>query len=595
MQSRADSAQGIELPIEIALPAPGGAFDSVSAIGAAVALISRMNLAPVVVACSLVLFSSSAFAKECSDEEKDELRREILEPATDDTQVHVKCDVTLSPTDVVSKRLLFKGPESSGVTLDCKGATLTGKKGDVIEIRSTRIAPGEDTDGDPKTKPLATFKPVSNVTVRSCHIIGSVRVWGMGKNGEAEDVRDSSRQAGHPGRVRLAAPWYITLEDLLIEGTGRIPLYLGPGVSYATLRKSEIAGGSSSVGIYLDTESFGNTIRDNYIHVDTGELEFDREQLAIDGSMANRIINNRFSHLNRGGITMYRNCGEGGTVRHTGPTLNEIINNVFYYTTKFSGKVPAISVGTRNGSGIDSDNIFRNYCGDDAGFPWGSSVDDRDFAQHNVIMQNQIYVRPVNEAIVVPWPDPNSPNAIAHNTSVTTPVERRAGCYLKYGYPSFLEHGRSTNIMQDSAGGARCSTHRYTCNDGVITWTEDFECTLSVRTFGCDVTNDNGGCAREVDCGPGKVLVGVRAACNLEWGDVTAADIDATAGDSLRVTVPSSHPSQSSCWFGDTAVQTGEATAYTTRTSGPVSYGCYEHEASGGDCEIRGVAYCAAE
>jgi hypothetical protein len=76
-----------------------------------------------------------------------------------------------------------------------------------------------------------------------------------------------------------------------------------------------------------------------------------------------------------GGIYLYRNCGEGGTVRHQPPQNNFIAGNTIDNTGGYG-----IWLGSRNGG--------RFYCNDDKGFPFGSSQDDGDFADNNTIRGN---------------------------------------------------------------------------------------------------------------------------------------------------------------------------------------------------------------
>src|SRR5690606_33199014 len=120
-------------------------------------------------------------------------------------------------------------------------------------------------------------------------------------------------------------------------------------------------GWGDSVGIYMDAESGHNVIARNYIHMLTNQ----REQVAIDGSAHNTVIENRFSGLSHGGIYLYRNCGEDGNIRHQTPSYNQIVNNVFYYDSCTGGN-PAIWLASRNGN--------RPYCGLDDGYPYGSSA-----------------------------------------------------------------------------------------------------------------------------------------------------------------------------------------------------------------------------
>ncbi len=101
--------------------------------------------------------------------------------------VFIDRNITLTPTDVITKRLIFEGRTSTGVTFNFNGATLDGgRKGsvnygkDMIEVRSRKTG---NTWGRPE-----------NILVQKGTIIGSVRVWGMGTNGEAAAIKESSRR-----------------------------------------------------------------------------------------------------------------------------------------------------------------------------------------------------------------------------------------------------------------------------------------------------------------------------------------------------------------------------------------------------------------
>ena len=194
---------------------------------------------------------------------------------------------------------------------------------------------------------------------------------GLGRNGEAEAVRLSSRQPDHSQRARAAAPHGVVLEGLEIEALGPIPIYAGPGTVGLQLRNSRLTGESRSVAVYLDAESRDNLISGNRFDLSTG-----RERIAVDGSASNRIENNRFSSSDRGGIFLYRNCGEGGTVRHQSPVDNLISGNRF----GDDDGAPSVWLGSRNGR--------RRYCREDAGLPFGSSSDDGDHADRNRVEGN---------------------------------------------------------------------------------------------------------------------------------------------------------------------------------------------------------------
>ncbi len=198
-----------------------------------------------------------------------------------------------------------------------------------------------------------------------------MRTVGLGHNGEAAGVKESSVTLGHTARLQAAAPEGVVLYDVTITSYGRIPVYLGPGTTKFTMYDSTLKGRSDSVALYLDAESGTNTIRNNTFNT-TGAT---REIIAVDGSANNQIIANNIKQAPNGGIYLYRNCGEGGTVRHQAPQYNLIAGN-----TINNGGGYGIWLGSRNGG--------RLYCSDDKGFPFGSSINDGDFANSNTVKDN---------------------------------------------------------------------------------------------------------------------------------------------------------------------------------------------------------------
>lgn len=195
----------------------------------------------------------------------------------------------------------------------------------------------------------------------------------------ADDLRPLSRLPGLTEKAQAAAPTGITLSNIRVTGTGSIPIYIEPGVTRVTLEGSRIDGTSKSTAIYLDAESGNHLIKNNKF----GSVN-QREVIAIDGSANNTIVGNYFSGLNTGGIFIYRNCGERAVSRQQMPQYNQILKNQFLYK-KYNGPNPAIFIGSRQGG--------RYYCGDDSDSRYGSGVSDRDFAQHNTVVDNQIINR----------------------------------------------------------------------------------------------------------------------------------------------------------------------------------------------------------
>jgi len=255
---------------------------------------------------------------------------------------------------------ILSGSSATGTTIDCGGDWFNGGKPTEIIIQSSRNG--------------SLWDPPTDITIRNCRIRGSIRIMGMGRNGEGRDVRRSSIREGHTARARAAAPTRILISGVEIEADHRIPLYLAPGVTEITIENSKLTGWSRSVGIYLDAESGNNTIRNNSF-----ALRCEREVIAVDGSAGNRIVGNRFEHVRNGGIYLYRNCGEGGTVRHQTPGGNTISNNQFD-PRSLGFRSYGIWLGSRNGR--------RIYCHQDDGYPFGSSLDNRDFADGNTVEAN---------------------------------------------------------------------------------------------------------------------------------------------------------------------------------------------------------------
>ena len=230
-----------------------------------------------------------------------------------------------------------------------------------------------DCNGEAYNKGKVTELQIlaDNITIKRCKINGSIRTIGLGRNGEAPGVKASSVKTGHIERAQAAAPRGTVLYGLTITGHGRIPLYLGPGTTRLTMYDSTIKGRSDSVALYLDAESGFNIIRNNTFDI-TGAS---REIIAVDGSANNQLLTNTIKQAPNGGIYLYRNCGEGGTVRHQAPQHNLIAGNTINSTGGYG-----IWLGSRKGG--------RLYCRDDAGFPFGSSKDDGDFADNNTVRDN---------------------------------------------------------------------------------------------------------------------------------------------------------------------------------------------------------------
>jgi hypothetical protein len=251
------------------------------------------------------------------------------------------------------------GSAASGTVIDLQGGWFNEGRPTEIVIRSLRKGGGWDAP--------------ERITIRNGRLRGAIRIFGMGRNGEAPRVRESSVSEGHTERAQAAAPREIVLENLQIEAD-RIPLYLGPGVTGVTVKDCTFTGWTVSTAVYLDAESAGNTIENC-----TFDVRAAREVIAVDGSARNIIKGNCFVRAAFGGIYLYRNCGEGGTVRHQTPRENRIEDNTFDFSGLRMGSY-GIWLGSRQGR--------RHYCEADAGYDFGSSADNRDFADNNTVTGN---------------------------------------------------------------------------------------------------------------------------------------------------------------------------------------------------------------
>lgn len=249
------------------------------------------------------------------------------------------------------------GAAASGTVLDAGGDWLN-------EGKLTEILICSRWNGSVWERP-------TDITIRNAKLRGAIRITGMGRNGQGASVRASSRTEGHTARAQAAAPTRITISNVWIEAAGRIPIYLAPGVTHVTVEACVITGRSRSVAFYFDAESGRNILRCN-----TFAARVAREAVAVDGSASNRIVGNVLTSIPLGGIYLYRNCGEGGTVRHQTPNGNILADNRFM-TRGLARRSYGIWLGSRNGR--------RSYCGCDAGYPFGSSLDNRDFADDNTV------------------------------------------------------------------------------------------------------------------------------------------------------------------------------------------------------------------
>jgi hypothetical protein len=265
-------------------------------------------------------------------------------------------------------QIKVKGKKSNGNILDGKGLVLSND--DCLLIESELVN--------------GKWEVPENLTIKNFVIDkGSIRLVGLGLNGQGELVKESSNNKNHTEYCQSAAPRNIIFDNITVKANKRIPFYVGPGCTNITFRNSKLTGNSVATAIYLDCESANNLIENNII-----ETKVKREMLAIDGSAYNVIRRNVFVNPDFGGIFLYRNSGEGGTIRHQSPINNLIEENTFKYSAigrAMSLIIPTIWVGSRS----RFMKYFYKWRDDDKGYKFGSSINNEDLASGNKIKNNK--------------------------------------------------------------------------------------------------------------------------------------------------------------------------------------------------------------
>ena len=339
-------------------------------------------------ACAVIFFSSTTATVAAADSQ--ELVKSLVATAQSGQAVFpMTGNIDLPAHSVIHANLVFEGSAASGATLDCHGSTIAaeGKTFDkriAITVRSKELPDG-------------TWDAPHDVTIKNCVIDGNIRLYGLNISANGDAMRESSGHANHTAYAQASAPRRVSLLHMQVSAKTGVPLYIGPGVTETTVADSTVEGKGDATGIYLDAESARNTIKDNRLSYQSTK----RESLAIDGSAHNVIIGNTFTNSPLGGIFIYRNCGEGGVIRHLKPEYNMIERNTFIYPENVHTKQrPAIWIGSREGR--------QPFCFSDPARPFGSSLSPLDFAQHNSVKGN----------VFVDWPDPALVNRDKDNTVV---------------------------------------------------------------------------------------------------------------------------------------------------------------------------------
>jgi parallel beta-helix repeat protein len=228
--------------------------------------------------------------------------------------------------------------------------------------------------------------PLKNIIIRNGVIRGEVRL-------RPSNPGNSHSSPGHTERIRQIAPSDVTIRNITFDTDGDThQVYFGPGATNSKIIGCEFTGKSLGPSIYLSPEGGHHIIRDCVFAAETGER---REVLSVDGSENNLIAGNNFKRCTWGGIYIYRNCGENGTVRHQKPQNNTITGNRF----DLSG-MRMVRVSNRSGHQgsfffiphgiiLGSRQGDSSYCDLDSMYDIGSGKSNLDYARNNTVMDNK--------------------------------------------------------------------------------------------------------------------------------------------------------------------------------------------------------------
>jgi hypothetical protein len=115
-----------------------------------------------------------------------------------------------------------------------------------------------------------------------------------------------------------------------------------------------------------------------------------------------------------------------------------------------------------------------------------------------------------------------------------------------------------------------------------------------VLTFDCRIEHSNKGCQKTISCPGGTKISAAKAACNLEFGKVSKADLDKTDFGRLNVVRASDKRDKGKCSIGRTSIKSGNKSFNFKDVVGGSStkIACKEHDKNGGDCHIKAALVC---
>ncbi|OBX84493.1 right-handed parallel beta-helix repeat-containing protein [Faucicola atlantae] len=239
--------------------------------------------------------------------------------------VPIRGNVRLVPAnaDLWQQNISFVITDSD-TTLDCQGALMSSTD-DTITAIVVRTLPDQSTG-------------VHNVRIKNCLTLG----YNHGLIIEQQTPANARYETLTAGKTTLAAqreqsPHDIWVDNLLVAHTRSSGIFIGDHVQRVDLYGIGVVK-AGTVGLYFEFGSGHNTVSHSYFSQNGFRIgKPNREAIAIDSSVNNRIEYSHFDNNGAGGIFLYRNCFEHADdpsrsnhfLRTQGSDSNQIVHNVF--------------------------------------------------------------------------------------------------------------------------------------------------------------------------------------------------------------------------------------------------------------------------
>ncbi len=173
----------------------------------------------------------AATTLDCSPEQNAEVFRQTTE------SLDLSClPVFAGANNHITRPIVIAGDQLNGATIDCAGGSIGDGDARVFTIRSsTDLVPAVNQYGhfehifsDIEFLKTSQWKLPQNITIKNCQINGGVRIYGAGRNGQAETVKLSSHHLDHTARLRTIAPRDIFFENIEFSVSGSTSVYISP-------------------------------------------------------------------------------------------------------------------------------------------------------------------------------------------------------------------------------------------------------------------------------------------------------------------------------------------------------------------------------